>query len=468
MNFTSCYYCLHQDTHSTMGDFPNYIFHDSSNTCIDMNELYFTLFYSIHKLIVPFFSQYLQEKDNSSNQNQFFSILSLLSTYLLLLSSTLQHSMRFLVFVINQQGDPLIRTIHHDQDEEETKQKIKNSWVYLSLGEIREFMHSFVLSTSPLYYQHSTSILLFLLSLVSIEVVFNEYIDDMSCSLLQYTEFKSLIRLVDSIESTLQSSKSIEEYNQYVIAYRGVLYSVLNVIYSLYLHTLLHPSLKSQLSLLIIQLFKWLNNNSENIIYDFCIQHLIRLSRYALIIHRKHLWVILPECIVAEIVKSLISLPTEQQEAIVSSAFDPTISLSEWYDQLAIYVLPVYIYQQEIQSIITLAKAIHPHSSISFTISSLFQGDRCIYNVLVYLLKHMLNDSINAWTLFFFLQSDFTDQQLESFSLEVPSSSKISITRLIQQEGHRILWPLLFDCTDSVLHDRQMSETALKSLYEYV
>ena len=80
----------------------------------------------------------------------------------------------------------------------------------------------------------------------------------------------------------------------------------------------------------------------------------------------------------------------------------------------------------------------------------------------------MLNDSINAWTLFFFLQSDFTDQQLESFSLEVPSSSKISITHLIQQEGHRILWPLLFDCTDSVLHDRQMSETALKSLYEYV
>lgn len=117
-------------------------------------------------------------------------------------------------------------------------------------------------------------------------------------------------------------------------------------------------------------------------------------------------------------------------------------------------------------SIVTLAKAIHPDQSVSLTISSLFQGDRCVYNVLVYLLKHMLTDSMKSWKLFFFLQSDFQDEDIQSFSLETPSSSKVSINRIIQQEGHRILWPLLFDCTDTILHDRQMSEMALKSLYE--
>lgn len=451
--------------HSKYGDFPNYSFATSDNTCLDMNELYFTLFFSIHPLIIPFFSQHiLQSKDSTNALNN--ELVSLFSSYLVTLSSIIHHSTRFLKFVIDQQGDPLIRSIQGDQDEEETRTKIQNSWLFMNLGKLREFLQTFVFSISSLYDKHTTSVLLFLLSLISVDLVFDGYLEDTSHSLLQYPSFTPLIKLIDSIESLLKGSHTREEYNQLVVAYGSVFHGILSVIYSVSINLLLHPFQKPLLSLLIIQLFKWINNNDDNIVYDLCLQHLIRLTRYSLIIHRKVLWVVLPECIVAEIVKSMVALPEPKQQAILSSAFDPSISLQDWYEHLAIYVLPVFVYQQEMTSIVTLAKAIHPDQSVSLTISSLFQGDRCVYNVLVYLLKHMLTDSMKSWKLFFFLQSDFQDEDIQSFSLETPSSSKVSINRIIQQEGHRILWPLLFDCTDTILHDRQMSEMALKSLYE--
>ncbi|KAK8827806.1 hypothetical protein WA577_007353, partial [Blastocystis sp. JDR] len=38
--------------------------------------------------------------------------------------------------------------------------------------------------------------------------------------------------------------------------------------------------------------------------------------------------------------------------------------------------------------------------------------------------------------------------------------------KMVQEQGHCVLWPLLFDCTSTNVHDREISETALKSLCE--
>ena len=113
-----------------------------------------------------------------------------------------------------------------------------------------------------------------------------------------------------------------------------------------------------------------------------------------------------------------------------------------------------------------LCKAIDSTSSISQTLSLVFQGAQCIYNVLVYLLKHMSQENIKSWELLFFLRSSFTDQAIEQGMIVPPESSRVSIKQMIQQQGHRVLWPLLYDCTDVSSHDREMSETALRSLYE--
>ena len=100
------------------------------------------------------------------------------------------------------------------------------------------------------------------------------------------------------------------------------------------------------------------------------------------------------------------------------------------------------------------------------TSGSVGEGDVCIYNILVYLLKHLGQDSTEPWKLLFFLQGSFDDAMLEMELIQLPESSRLSIIQLVQQEGHQILWPLLYDCTDLIPHDRQMSEAALKSLYE--
>ena len=78
----------------------------------------------------------------------------------------------------------------------------------------------------------------------------------------------------------------------------------------------------------------------------------------------------------------------------------------------------------------------------------------------------MSQENIKSWELLFFLRSSFTDQAIEQGMIVPPESSRVSIKQMIQQQGHRVLWPLLYDCTDVSSHDREMSETALRSLYE--
>ena len=126
----------------------------------------------------------------------------------------------------------------------------------------------------------------------------------------------------------------------------------------------------------------------------------------------------------------------------------------------------MYINQLDVPSIIALAHSLFPSQPIAASIAVLFRGDRCIYNVLVYLLKHMTNDNIKPWELFFFLQSSFTDEEIESQPIVFPQSSNLSLMKMVQEQGHCVLWPLLFDCTSTNVHDREISETALKSLCE--
>lgn len=291
--------------------------------------------------------------------------------------------------------------------------------------------------------------------------------DEINSNVLQFGVFLSAIQLVNAMETSFKQCKSETEYYQRVLSYQAVLNAVMTVLGGLSVILLQHPTLKPFMSLLVIQLFKWVINNDNNVIYDLALHQLVKFARYSVIVCRKQLFSVLPDCIVGEIAKSLFAISPQRQDSIIHAVFDSSINRSDFYIQLSTYILPVYINQLDVPSIIALAHSLFPSQPIAASIAVLFRGDRCIYNVLVYLLKHMTNDNIKPWELFFFLQSSFTDEEIETQPIAFPQSSNLSLIKMVQEQGHCVLWPLLFDCTSSNVHDREISETALKSLCEY-
>lgn len=450
----SCYACLHRPLRSLFGDFPNALFQQASRACLDMNALYFCLFRALHEGL-----QALVARSGAEAAARLA-----LPFYCVALSSLVQHSLSLISFVLNQEGNSLLRSFHCTQDLESAQPKVRNSWVYLAAAQLHEFVQRYVLSMPALCAQAATAALLVVLSLVSLEVMCDGLGEE--GGRLQFAAFSPLVKVVDSIEGCFQEARSEAAYRQQEAAYGGLLHGALCVLGALCANLELYPSLKPLLSLLTIQLYKWLVTNEANLLYDLALQHLARLVRYARIIHRKELWVVLPECIVAEMAKTLLAAPVPKQRRVAAALFASS-SPAEWYEQLATYVLPVFINQLETRSILELARAIAPQRPVSDTLAELFQGNRCTYNVLVYLLKHMSGEGTEAWELFFALQSPFEEAVLSGGQLPRPQSSRVSIKEEVHREGHRLLWPLLYDCTDVILHDREMSEAALQALYAW-
>ena len=426
INHASCFLCLHQSIHSAYGDYPNNQFSHSENTSIDFNELFFTLFSILHSSIYRF----LDSKDSAGLN----SVLSVFALYAETISSLVSHSISFISFVINQNGNSLLHGFQTTQDQNEIEQKVQNCWVYLNLSQLRDVLR-LVFSCVSLCNFHSTSVLMCVHSFLLLNMLSVNLSEDLSNAMIQFTDFKPSIVIVSSIEKYFHDKQFKEEYGYWSKGYGAALHGILSVIGGVCIPLMMYPRALSCLSLLVMQLFRWMISNSWNPIYYYVLSHLERLVHYAMIIHRKPLWVILPECIVADMVKA--------------------------------FVLPVYINLSDIPSIVNLSRAINHLDSVSSTINSLLKGDVCIYNILVYLLKHLGQESTQAWTLLFFLQGSFDDEKIKTGSIQLPESSRLSIIQLIQQEGHQILWPLLYDCTDLIPHEKQMSEAALKSLYEF-
>lgn len=457
INHASCFLCLHQSLHSAYGDYPNNQFSHSENTSIDFNELFFTLFSILHSSIYRF----LESKDSTGLN----AVLSVFALYAETISSLVSHSISFISFVINQNGNSLLHGFQTTQDQNEIEQKVQNCWVYLNLSQLRDVLR-LVFSCVSLCNFHSTSVLMCVHSFLLLNMLSVNLSEDLSNAMIQFTDFKPSIVIISSIEKYFHDKQFKEEYGYWSKGYGAALHGILSVIGGVCIPLMMYPRALSCLSLLVMQLFRWMISNSWNPIYYYVLSHLERLVHYAMIIHRKPLWVILPECIVADMVKALLATDEPFQQRVVTSLFNSSLTTSEWYSNVSSFVLPVYINLSDIPSIVNLSRAINHLDSVSSTINSLLKGDVCIYNILVYLLKHLGQESTQAWTLLFFLQGSFDDERIKTGSIQLPESSRLSIIQLIQQEGHQILWPLLYDCTDLIPHEKQMSEAALKSLYE--
>lgn len=456
-----CHLCLHRPEKSLYGDYPNNLFLQASNTFVDMNELYFVLFQSLHSSMMVFFNDRFNASSQPSDED-----LSICENYCCVVASLVYHSLSVLSFIINQGSNFMIRSVNYTQDQEAISDGMRSSWVFLNYSSLREFLWKIILSQPSLYTNHSSGVLYLLLAYVFVDVMCEGIHEDLSSTMLQITGFQPLLGVIEIIEGELKQASSDLEYQQRVTRYQPMLYGIMSVMGGVCVNLEFYPNMLAHLSLLTIHLFHWLMLSDHWIVSDLSLQHLVRIARYSIIIHKKSLWVLLPECIIAGIIQSLLTLDPSKQQAIIQSVFDESDTLSQWYSKLAPYVIPVYINQLDTQTLISLCRAIDPNSTIYNTLTLLFQGSQCIYNVIVYLLKHMIQENTKSWELLFFLRSPFTDQAIEQGQIDPPESSRVSIKHLIQQQGHRVLWPLLYDCTDVISHDRDMSETALRSLYE--
>ena len=444
---TRCYLCL--TAHSnTYYNFIHASAVQDSHSTIDFNELYFSLFDLVHSSILPRLSSSFAPLCHCE-------------------ASIVYHSSSFISFSTDHSTATLTLSLSNTQTAATTREIVSNSWVFLHAGKLRDFIQNTLLNNASLLSHSSSSILLYLYSVVPVDLLIASVADEMNSNVLQFSVFLSSIQLVNAMETSFKQCKSETEYYQRVLSYQSALNSVMTILGGLSVILLQYPALKPFMSLLVIQLFKWVINNDNNIIYDLALHQLIKFARYSVIVCKKQLFSVLPDCIVGEIAKSLFTISPQRQDSIIRAVFDSSISRSDFYIQLSTYILPVYINQLDVASIISLAHSLFPSKPISASIAVLFQGDRCIYNVLVYLLKHMTNDNIKPWELFFFLQSSFTDEEIEKQPISFPQSSNRSLMKMVQEQGHCVLWPLLFDCTSGNVHDREISETALKSLCEW-
>ena len=461
VNGSCCYLCLHRLDRSLYGDYPNNLFLQASNTCVDMNQLYFVLFQSLHQPMITEFCPQLSSSSQPSDED-----LKVLESYCCVVASFIYHSLSILSYIVNQEGNLMLRNVNYIQDQNGIHEGMQNSWLFLHYTILHDFLWKQVLAQPHLFPSHSSGVIILLFSYVYLDEICEGMYEDLSNSMLHVTGFKPLLEVMEAIEDELKAAVNEKDYQDRVTRYQSMVYGILNAIGGVCVNMELFPCMLAHLSLLLIHLFHWVMFSPHWIVSDLSLHHLIRIARYSIIIHKKSLWVLLPECIIAEIIQSLLLLDQWKQQLISQSIFDNNESLSQWYVKLTPYILPVYINQLDTQTIVVLCKAIDSTSSISQTLSLVFQGAQCIYNVLVYLLKHMSQENIKSWELLFFLRSSFTDQAIEQGMIVPPESSRVSIKQMIQQQGHRVLWPLLYDCTDVSSHDREMSETALRSLYE--
>ena len=445
-NHFACYLCLNQ-RRSRFYDFVFASSIQSTHSEMDFNELYFSLFDLVHTHILPLLS-------------------SSLAPLCACEASIIHHSASFVSFSINRLSPSLLRPLRHTPDMTETNQVIRNSWLFLNAPKLRDFLQNTLLANSSLLVHAASSLLLFVYALVAADVLLVSMYDDANATTLQFNVFLSLIQLVNAMENSFKQCKSEAEYRQRVVSYQPTLNAITTLLGEVSINLLQYPTLKPLMSLLVIQLMKWVVSNDNNVLYDLAIHQLIKIARYSVIVCKKQLYSVLPDCIVGELAKSLLTVSTQRQDSIIHSVFDNSINRSDFYLQLSIYILPVYINQQDVASIVLLTRAIFPEQSVSTSLATLFQGDRCVYSVFVYLLKHMNGDNMKAWELFFFLQSSFTDEEIESGAIVFPQSSKLSLLEMVKRQGHCVLWPLLFDCTSESVRDREISETALKSLCE--
>ena len=69
VNGSCCYLCLHRPDRSLYGDYPNNLFLQASNTCVDMNQLYFVLFQSLHQPMITEFCPQLSSSSQPSDED---------------------------------------------------------------------------------------------------------------------------------------------------------------------------------------------------------------------------------------------------------------------------------------------------------------------------------------------------------------------------------------------------------------
>lgn len=402
-----------------------------------MNALFFALFSAVHS------------GDTSSihfDTNE--TSLTLMDAHCRFLASLIDHSLLVLSSLLQKELMDSPSAIDHHALHAMVMQE---AWVARNLPSLREFLHR-VLAQSQLMQHHHAAASQLLAACVRIDMLSEA--DDVSSTLLQMTGFQSLFSAVEESTPPWETSPA---GSQTVCGILGLLGDVCK-------HLTFHRQI-TPLALLALRLFKWLLG--DGLLSDLSLAPLAQLAQLAQRVHGQPLWALLPECVVAGMVTALLGVSEESRRRVLRGMFG-VAAVAQWLAQVAPYVLPVYINQLEGKSVWLLCKGIDSRGSAFDTLSGLFQGSQCVYNVLVYLLKHMPRENTKSWEFLFFLRSRFSDESLVRGEVEIPTCSSVSVRQLVRQQGHRILWPLLFDCTDVSSHDRAMAETALRSLLEYV
>lgn len=401
---------------------------------LDMNALFFSVFSSVYSSSVSSFP---------CNSNE--TSLTLMDAHCRFLACLIDHSLLVLSSLLhNQTIDSPPSLQHHVMHD----MVIQEGWVARNLSSLREFLWR-ILSQPMLMRHHHAAVSQLLAACVRIDMLSET--DELSTTLLQMTGFQPIFAAVEDTSQTL----SFPAGSQTVCGILGMLGDGCK-------HLAFHRQI-TPLALLALRLFKWLLG--DGLLSDLALAPLAQLSQLAQRVHGQALWALLPECVVAGMVTALLGVSEETRRRVLRGMFG-VAAVAQWLAQVASYVIPVYINQLEGKSLLLLCKAIDSRGSAFETLSRLFQGSQCVYNVLVYLLKHMTQENMKAWEFLFFLRSPFSDSALESGEVAIPTCSRVSVRQMVRQQGHRVLWPLLFDCTDVSPHDRAMSETALRSLFE--
>ena len=397
-----------------------------------MNALLFSLFSAIHSFSVSSFH---------SNPNE--TSFTRMDAHCRCLAALLDHSLLVLSSLLHDRSVDSPPSLQHHVMHDTV---IREGWVARNLPSLREFLWR-VLSQPSLMHHHHASVSQLLAACVRIDML-NET-DDLASNLLQMPGFQPLFAAVEESVSPAGPPTAC-----------GILGVLGDVCKRLAFHRQVTP-----LALLALRLFKWLLG--DGLLSDLALAPLAQLAQLAQRVHGQPLWALLPECVVAGMVTALLGVSEETRRRVLRGMFG-VAAVAQWLSQVACYVIPVYINQLEGKSILMLCKGIDSRGSAYVTLSGLFQGSQCIYNVLVYLLKHMGQENMKAWAFLFFLRSPFSDSSLETGEVAIPRCSAVSVRGLVRQQGHRVLWPLLFDCTDASPHEKAMSEAALRSLFELV
>ena len=461
VHHSRCFLCLHHHLHTDERDYPIGPHSSTNSTSLDMNDFYFTLFDTVHSMIAPYLSSHILPKSKPDGMD-----IEICEAYCCVLSSLIYHTISVLATVICRNS--MIECISNDiltQENVYLHQQMVNCWLFVHMGTLKEFLCTQILARPSIFTDHNTGILYLLFAFVRMDASGVGATEDISNNMIQMVAFQPLFSIVNTINEEFTKARVESEYRRLSYFYQTILNSIISVVGGVCVNLLFVPSLITQFSLLTSELFQWLFTSSE-LIADMALQQLIRLSRYSMKVYRKPLQVLLPECITARLVKTILELDQEKQFFIIQHVFDEQRSLPIWYSAVAPYVIPVYINLGDTNALVQISRAINPQSSVYTTLEQLFEGPQCIYNVLMYLLKHIPQGNKEAWELLFFLRSPFDDQAIESGNIILPKYSSVSIHQLVQSQGHRVLWPLLYDCTDVIGHDRQKSEVALESLYE--